>query len=142
MNIKLIKTKLGDVEYSIVGKGIPILFIHGGHSNCHDTLYHKGIDLEKFQLITPSRPGYRRTPLDNHKTPQQVTKLFVELLNSLALEKVIIYGVSAGGLTAIELASRYPNRVSKLILASAISKKWLDKKGKTYKTARIIFNPS
>lgn len=142
MNIKLIKTKLGDVEYSTVGKGTPILFVHGGHSNCHDTLCHKGLDLEKFQLITPSRPGYGKTPLDNNKTPQQAAELFVELLNSLALEKVIIYGISACGLTAIELASNYPNRVSKLILASAISKKWLDKKGKIYKTARMIFNPS
>ncbi|MCK5057980.1 MAG: alpha/beta hydrolase [Candidatus Aminicenantes bacterium] len=134
------KTKLGDVEYSTVGKGTPILFVHGGHSNCDETLCHKGFDLEKFQLITPSRPGYGKTPLDNNKTPQQAAELFVELLNSLALEKVIIYGISAGGLTAIELASNYPDKVNKLILASAISKKWLDEQGKIYKTAQRIFN--
>ncbi|MFZ1747457.1 MAG: alpha/beta hydrolase [Nitrospirales bacterium] len=141
MNITIVKTKLGDLEYSTVGKGTPVLFVHGGHANCCETLCHKGLDLEKFQLITPSRPGYGKTPLDNNKTPKQAAELFVELLNSLALEKVIVYGISAGGLTAIELAGNYPDRVSKLILASAISDKWLDKEGQTYKTARMIFNP-
>ncbi len=141
MSIKVIETKLGDVEYSTVGEGTPILFLHGGHSNCHDTLSHKGFDLEKFQLITPSRPGYGRTTLKNNKTPEQAADLFTELLNYLALEKVIVYGISAGGLTAIELASNYSNRVSRLVLASTISKEWLDKNSRTYRIARTMFNP-
>ena len=49
--------------------------------------------------------------------------------------------MSAGGLTAIELASKYRDRVNKLILPSAVTKKWLDKKGSTYKIAKKIFNP-
>ena len=141
MAIKIIETKQGHVEYASIGAGIPILFVHGGHSNCYETLCHKGFDLERFQLITPSRPGYGKTALDNHKTPRQTAELFVELLNALGLEKVIVYGISAGGLTAVELASRYPHRVSKLILASAVSKKWLDEKDKIYKMAQIMFNP-
>jgi pimeloyl-ACP methyl ester carboxylesterase len=141
MNIKVIETKLGDIEFSVVGEGIPILFIHGGHSNCRDVLSHKGFDLARFQLITPSRPGYGKTPLGDNRTPLQAAQLLVELMNSLGLEKVIVYGISAGGLTAIELASNHPGRVSLLILASAVSRKWLDDGGQIYKTARIMFNP-
>lgn len=63
MNSKVINTKLGEIEYRLIGNGIPILFMHGGHSNCNETLCHKGFNLEKFKLITPSRPGYGRTPL-------------------------------------------------------------------------------
>ena len=141
MSCKIINTKLGEIEYHLVGKGIPILFIHGGHSNCNEKLCHKGFDLEKFQLITPSRSGYGKTPLNNNKTPKQTADLIIELLNHLSIDNVIVYGISAGGLTAIELASHYPNRVSKLILASAVSKKWLDKQGEIYKTAKRMFNP-
>ena len=141
MSSKVINTRLGEIEYCSVGKGIPILFVHGGHSNCNETLCHKGFDLEKFQLITPSRPGYGKTPLNNNKTPRQAADLTVELLDYLSVDNVIIYGISAGGLTAIELASNYPDKVSKLILASAISKKWLDEQGKIYKTAKKMFNP-
>ena len=141
MNGKVINTKLGQIEYSSAGKGIPILFVHGGHSNCHETLCHKGFDLEKFQLISPSRPGYGRTPLNKNQTPRHAADLIVELLEHLSIDNVIVYGVSAGGLTAIELAGNYPEKVRKLILASAISKQWLDKEGKNYKTAKRIFNP-
>lgn len=141
MNSVTINSRLGVVEYCSTGKGIPIVFIHGGHSNCYETLSHKGFDLEKFRLITPSRPGYGKTPLNNNQTPKQAAALIVELLASLSIEKAILYGISAGGLTALELAANYPEKVEKLILASAISKKWLDENGKIYKTARIIFNP-
>ena len=141
MNAKVIRTKLGDIEYCTVGKGTPILFVHGGHSNCNETLCHKGFNLERFQLITPSRPGYGKTPLNNNKTPRQAADLIIELLEYLSIDNVIVYGISAGGLTAIEMASSYPDKVNKLILASAISKKWLDEQGKIYKTAKKMFNP-
>ncbi len=141
MNSKVINTKLGEIEYSTIGNGKPVLFIHGGHTNCNQTLWHKGFDLKKFQLITPSRPGYSNTPLNNNKTPKQQADLIISLLDSLHIDKVILYSISAGGLTAIELAGNYPGRVEKLILASSISKEWLDKKGKLYKTAQRIFNP-
>jgi pimeloyl-ACP methyl ester carboxylesterase len=140
MNSKVINTKFGKIEYCSTGKGIPILFVHGGHSNCNETLCHKGFDLEKLQLITPSRPGYGRTPLNNNKTPRQAAEIIVELLDYLSVDNIVVYGISAGGLTAIELASNYPDRVRKLIFASAISKKWLDEQGEIYRTAKKMFN--
>lgn len=137
----ILTTKLGDIEYTSIGKGIPIVFIHGGHSNCFDSLCYRGFDLDKFNLITPSRPGYGNTPLNGNSSPQKTAELIMELVNHLSLNKIIIYGVSAGGLTAITLAAEYPEIVHKLILASAVSKKWLDKTGEIYKTALKIFNP-
>jgi pimeloyl-ACP methyl ester carboxylesterase len=141
MKGQIIKTRLGDIEYRSIGKGRPVLFIHGGHSNCHESLGHKGFDTKRFQLITPSRPGYGRTPLDNNRRPKQAADLIAGLIKHLSLENLIVYGISAGGLTAIELARHYPAKVRKLILASAISKKWLDENEKTYKMAQRIFNP-
>ena len=141
MKSKVINTRFGEIEYCSIGKGTPILFVHGGHSNCNETLCHKGFDVEKFQLITPSRPGYGKTPLNKNKTPRQAADIIVELLDYLSIDNVVVYGISAGGLTAIELAGNYPDKVNKLILASAISKKWLDEQGKIYRTAKKMFNP-
>ena len=141
MDIKIIETELGKIEYSTTGNGKPLLFIHGGHTNCNSTLWHKEFDLDKFQLITPTRPGYGNTPLNNNTTPKQQADLIASLLDYLNIDKVILYGISAGGLTTIELAGNYSDRVDKLILASSISKEWLDKKGRIYKTAKRIFNP-
>ncbi|UJH66734.1 alpha/beta fold hydrolase [Allomuricauda sp. SCSIO 65647] len=141
MKSKVTSTKLGDIEYRSIGSGIPVVFVHGGHSNCHETLCHKGFDLKKFRLITPSRPGYGKTPLRGNQTPRKSAALIAELLDFLSVEQTIVYGISAGGPTAIELAAQYPNKVHKLILASAVSKKWLDQNERIYKTARFIFNP-
>jgi len=141
MNSTILNTRLGDIEYHCIGNGLPVVFIHGGHSNCYESLSHKGFDLSKFQLITPSRPGYGNTPLNPNHTPKEAADLIAELLNHLSVDQTIIYGISAGGLTAIELAANHSDRVQKLILASAISKKWLDKDEKVYKTAKVIFNP-
>lgn len=141
MEIKIIHTDKGQVEYSIVGKGTPVLFLHGGHSNCREILFHKGFDTNKYQLITPSRPGYGNTPLGDNLTPKKTADLLVCLLNYLGIDKVILYAISAGGLSSIELAAMYPERVEKLILASAVTKKWLDEEGPVYKTAKRLFNP-
>lgn len=141
MEIKIINTDIGQVEYSIVGTGLPVLILHGGHSNCKETLCHKGFDINKYQLITPSRPGYGNTPLDDIYTPKKTADLIISLLDYLKIDKVVLYAISAGGLTSIELAARYPERVEKLILASAVSQKWLDKNGQVYKIAKKLFNP-
>ena len=141
MKSKVINTKLGKIEYNSIGTGIPVVFVHGGHSNCNETLSHKGFDLGKFQLITPSRPGYGQTPLNQNQTPKQAAALIIELVRHLELDQVIVYGISAGGLTAIELTANYPEKVKKLVLASAVSKKWLEANEKTYKTAQRIFSP-
>ena len=138
---KVLTTKLGKVEYSSFGIGQPILFVHGGHSNSNEKLALKGLDLKKYQLIIPSRPGYGQTPLNNHTAPKQAADLLIALINEIDIEKVVVYGISAGGLTAIELAANYPERVKKLVLASAISRKWLNRDDKIYKKAQIIFNP-
>jgi pimeloyl-ACP methyl ester carboxylesterase len=79
--------------------------------------------------------------LVNNTTAKKTADLIVKLLDYLRIEKVILYAISAGGLTAIELAGNYPKRVEKLILASAVSKNWLEKNGKVYKTAKQLFNP-
>lgn len=134
-------TRLGWVEYSQRGEGMAVLFVHGGHSNCQDTLFLKGWDQQKYQLIIPSRPGYGKTPLVNDQTPKAAADLFIALLDTLEIDQVIVYGISAGGWTALEMAANYPDRVRKLLLVSAVSTKWLDKHEKTYQLARRMFHP-
>ncbi len=138
---EILNTEFGDIEYRLVGSGKPVLVLHGGHSNCEETLSLKGLDPQKFQMTVPSRPGYGSTPLADNQTPEQAARLMIKLLDHLSLDKVVVYGVSAGGLTAIELAANYPERVSKLVLASAVSKNWLNESSRKYKLSKLIFSP-
>lgn len=142
MIISLTETAKGKIEYSLLGQGKPILFVHGGHVNCRQTIFQKGLDLKKFCCITPSRPGYGKTPItDFNKTPKGTADLFISLLDTLNLPKVIVVGISAGGLTALEIAANYPNRVESLVLMSALTKKMYSETDKHYMGGKKLFAP-
>ena len=142
MTTSQIETSKGEIEYALLGNGKPMMIVVGGHTNCRETIFHKGLDPNKFCFVTPSRPGYGSTPLtDQNKTPKGTSDLFVALLDELNIQKTIVVGISAGGLTALEIAANYPDRVENLILMSALTKKWFVKTDKVYKGAKIFFAP-
>ena len=141
IQVQTVTTKYGKIEYSRYGQGTPVLFLHGGHSNAQETLTHKYMDLHRFQIITPSRPGYGQTTLQGNESPEHAARLILELMNELHIDKFHVIGISAGGLTAIALVSQHPDRVIKFVMASSISKRWLYPKDDLYKKARKIFHP-
>ncbi len=83
MNCHFETTEKGKIEFSQYGKDEPVLIIHGGHSNCKETLTHKGLNPQEFRIITPSRPGYGKTPLNDSKPPEQAAELIACLLAGL-----------------------------------------------------------
>jgi pimeloyl-ACP methyl ester carboxylesterase len=116
----LARTKQGLIEYRSVGQGPAVLVLNGGHTNCHSPLGHETFFREQgYQLIVPSRPGYGRTPSSTGKTAEAFADALVSLLDFLQLDQVIVVGISAAGPTALQLAGRYPERVSKVILQNA-----------------------
>jgi pimeloyl-ACP methyl ester carboxylesterase len=116
----LARTKQGLIEYRSVGQGSAVLVLNGGHTNCHSPLGHETFFREQgYQLIVPSRPGYGRTPSSTGKTAEAFADALVSLLDCLQLDQVIVVGISAAGPTALQLAGRYPERVSKVILQNA-----------------------
>lgn len=139
--LRVIQTPNGTVEYIRYGQGKPVLFFHGGHSNCLERLSHLGFDPLVYQLITPSRPGYGKTSLRNNESPEGTARLMAMLLDRLGIRETIVYGVSAGGPAAIAFASMYKERVEKMILASAVTMRWLDRNDRIYRTANILFHP-
>jgi pimeloyl-ACP methyl ester carboxylesterase len=142
MTTSVKETANGNIEYSLLGKGKTILIVHGGHVDCRETIFQKGLDPNKFCFITPSRPGYGNTPLTElNKTPKGTGDLFVALLDELKIKKVIVAGISAGGLTALEIAANYPDRVDNLVLMSALTKEWFAPTDPIYKKAKIFFAP-
>lgn len=143
MPISIFETTLGPIEVRLVGKGRPLLFIHGGHVDCRETIFQKGLDPGMFQFICPSRPGYGQTPLSRvNASSKGSAELLIALLDKLGVSQATVIGISAGGLTALELAANYPERVEQLILMSALTKNWFNKTAKVYKGGKIIFSPA
>jgi len=52
----------------------------------------------------------------------QLSRDVLHLLDALALDRVHVCGLSMGGMTGMELASHFPNRIHKLILCSTAAR--------------------
>jgi pimeloyl-ACP methyl ester carboxylesterase len=120
----VIQTTHGQIEYVDIGRGPPVLFIHGTPGGFDEPLnYIKATRSGQFQYryIIPSRPGYLRTPLEVGKSPLEQAAVFAELLTLLGVDRVSLIASSGGGPCALQFAINYPSRCSALILEEAVS---------------------
>jgi len=113
----------GPIEYRDTGGGGPVvLLLNGGHTNCNSPFGHEAFfRAAGFRLIAPSRPGYGRTPSATGRRAEDFADALVELLDQLGLGRVVVFGISAGGPTALQMAGRHPARVERLILEVAVT---------------------
>ena len=117
---RIADTQHGPLEYAVTGSGPAILVFHGASGGYEQAqLLSKLIDPGNFSLIGVSRPGYRQTPLSTGRAPAQQADAACKLLDLLDIQKTAVLGISAGGLAAIQLALRHPERCRGLILVSA-----------------------
>lgn len=104
--------------------GIPLLLLHGGGSTIESN-YSRLIPLleNKFRIIAIEEQAHGRTSDRAEGVSfEQTAKDIVALLDHMNIPKVNILGFSNGGTTAMVLAFRHPERVNKLIAASALTK--------------------
>ncbi|MBD3860139.1 2-succinyl-6-hydroxy-2,4-cyclohexadiene-1-carboxylate synthase [Bacillus sp. 28A-2] len=98
----------------------PTLCLHG-FTGSADSWEFLNEYMENTRLIQVSLLGHGRTDspesVRRYAMSQQLADL-AEILNQLKLHKVNILGYSMGGRIALSFASRYPERVNKLILES------------------------
>ncbi|MCY7941681.1 alpha/beta hydrolase [Bacillus inaquosorum] len=129
------------LEYSVTGKGAPIMVMHGGHSNCYEEFRYTSLVEHGYSIITPSRPGYGRTSKEIGKSLADACRFYVKLLDHLQIDNVHVIAISAGGPSGICFASHHPERTNTLTLQSAITKEWLTPQDTEYKVGRILFRP-
>ncbi len=113
-------TIINDINlyYEIHGKDTPLMLVAGLAS---DSQSWQSIikDLSRqYRVITPDNRGVGRTkPSDVDVSIQQIADDCIALVRYLGLSSVNLIGHSMGGFVALDCAIRYPEYVSKLILA-------------------------
>lgn len=111
------------VEYQVTpgSNGVVVVF-HGGHMRADLSVGEHALAAAGYMVLTPSRPGYGRTPLAAGPSPAQFAARTSELCDVLGVERVVaVIGVSAGGPTAVAMAAQQPERVGAVVLLSARS---------------------
>jgi pimeloyl-ACP methyl ester carboxylesterase len=105
------------------GQGRPILFLHPGigiDSNAPvlDALAHGG------RVIAPSHPGFGASQLPKGmSTVDDLSYFYLDLLEQLDLDDVLVIGVGLGGWIAAEVAVKDQSRLSRLVMANAVGVK-------------------
>ena len=113
----VVSTSCGPIEYQELGTGVPLLTVHGSGGG-HDQGMAFAGDLAAYgiRVIAMSRFGYLRTPMPLDASAAAQADAHVCLLDALGLAKAAVMGGSAGAPSALQMAIRYPNRVSALVL--------------------------
>jgi len=138
MTQTIAQTAKGPIEYRLEGSGPTVLILNGSHCTRNSRLSHEGLAECGFSVLTPSRPGYDRTPPELGRTAQDAADAMVALLDTLQIATVDVIGISGGGPTALAFALQQPERIRKLILESAATTVWDDDK-KVKRAARLLF---
>lgn len=134
----------GKIEYSIEGEGPIVLVLPGGHNNCETAYPGRDFTADGLTMLAVSRPGYGRTDTSTGREATSFADSLAELLRKLNIDTVSVLGISAGGRTALNFASRYPEFVNKLILQCALTQDqwWNHSLDEDYaKRGRIMFHP-
>jgi 2-hydroxy-6-oxonona-2,4-dienedioate hydrolase len=110
-------TNCGPIEYSQMGRGKPLLIIHGaGGGYDQGLLFARPLADRGFRVTAMSRFGYLRTPLPVDASPRTQADAHASLLDALKIDSTIAVGASAGAPSAMQFAIRYPQRCRALIL--------------------------
>ena len=99
---QIVDTALGRVEYGVRGDGPVVLHFHGGNVGHGGWFFLEHLVTAGYRVLTPDRPGYLGTPIENGGTPERQADLAAALLDTLGIDRVAVVGLSAGGPGAIQ----------------------------------------
>ena len=106
--------------YEIHGSGKSLVLIHGGGSTIESTYGWVLPEFAgKYQVIAMELQAHGHTlDIDRPLSFEQDADDIAALLKLFKIDKADIVGFSNGGTTALQIAIRHPNLVSKLVLLS------------------------
>jgi len=107
----------GKVHYNEAGEGHPVILIHGsgaGATGWANFSGNIGPLAEKYRVIAVDCIGWGKSDANTADKYDHMA-MIVQLMDHLGLEKAALVGNSMGGMVALGVAARYPERVSHLI---------------------------
>jgi pimeloyl-ACP methyl ester carboxylesterase len=105
-----------------------LLYLHSAMGEATWQTPHLNALAERVELFAPAHPGFLSSEgLDEIRDVEDLVYHYLAYLDAKGWDSVAVMGVSLGGWIAAELAARYPERVSKLVLVSSVGI-WLREK--------------
>lgn len=115
------KSKDATIHYWTGGNGTPLVLIHGFGADSRFQWYDQVKEFsKKYTLIIPDLIYFSESvSSSNDFSVDYQAKKIIELINHLKINRFLLGGVSYGGLVAITVCDRIPDRVDKLVLSDS-----------------------
>ncbi|TMK85497.1 MAG: alpha/beta hydrolase [Actinobacteria bacterium] len=114
-----LETDAGKVQLFRGGDGQPLLYLHSAAGEAVNPTAEQLAD--NFAVVAPVFPGFGESEgIDRIEDMEDATFHHLDLLDRLGFDSVPVVGLSLGGWMAAELATRYPERVSKMVLVNPV----------------------
>lgn len=117
-----ISQKATNLNVYIQGQGFPILGLHGHPGSGHNLSVFTNHLSKRFQTFAPDLRGYGKSRFQGNFAMQDHLHDLEALLDRFQIEKCLILGWSLGGILAMEMALRLPERVTGLILVATAAR--------------------
>lgn len=109
-----------EVNYVDVGEGEPLVFIHGISGSWQNWLENLPHFAEGHRCLALDLPGFGASPMPSWPIDMPAYgRLVHDFSEKLGLERATLVGNSMGGFVAVEAATAFPDRFSRLVLVSA-----------------------
>lgn len=111
-----------NLNIEIKGQGYPILCLHGHPGSGRSLSVFTNHLSQRYQTLAPDLRGYGKSrPTRDFKMEDHLDDLET-LLNSYKIDRCLLLGWSLGGILALELALRNPQRYDGLILIASAAR--------------------
>ncbi|WP_322744271.1 MULTISPECIES: alpha/beta hydrolase [unclassified Coleofasciculus] len=111
-----------ELNVYLQGKGFPILCLHGHPGSGRSLSVFTQHLSQRFQTLAPDLRGYGRSrSIGDFQMSEHLSDL-EGVLNRFQIDRCLVLGWSLGGILAMELALRFPERVSGLILVATAAR--------------------
>jgi len=106
------------------GAGRTVLLLHPGDGFDPQAPYVAAL-AARYHVIAPSCPGFGRSELPGHmKSVDDLSYFYLDLLETLDLQNVVVVGLSFGGWLAAEIAVKNTSRIAALCLVDTLGAKF------------------
>lgn len=111
----------------ILGQGQPLVLLHGLFGSADNWGSIAKHFSQHYQVISVDLRNHGRSPHSDSQTYAEMADDLLEVLNTLGLAKIHLLGHSLGGKVAMQFATQYPEKVSKLIVVDMAMRTYPDR---------------
>ena len=102
------------------GEGEPLLYLHSAMGEAM-WIPHLAELAGRYELHAPAHPGFLTSQgIDQIHDIEDLVVHYLAYMDGMGWKSVNVLGLSLGGWIAAEIATRYPERVAKLVLVSSV----------------------